>query len=309
MGARMLTMDEIIPENSLPDYDGRHVQAAWLSPDGQYHECTVFIERDKMKMLFMDDTYRSMYKSDFPRHLTDSVRFFPVDGDRYRIIRNNGGRMETITPIACTVTSRGKYIISTCNEQRLVIDEDNIQCVMVTSRYYEDPTAVNQNTAPMDTNTRIENATDDNTTIERTTQTGAGATSTGTTNDDATGTTGTGTGKNNASIMIDLGKQPVFHNDHQRRDKWQALKVLEESAEIVETCKQYLTDDTLGTAPIALEIADLLQTTVNLIDAYGITQDQLNEAIRETILKNKDRGMFTSGERTHMHRDNDDNGE
>lgn len=109
---------------------------------------------------------------------------------------------------------------------------------------------------------------------------------------------------------FDLGAWHVFHPSHQRPDKWQALKVLEESAEVVEAAKQairsatFLTGDT-ATARMALtgEIADLLQTIANLCSAFGITADELADAKDACVMRNTERGMFEPGPRTHMHRE------
>lgn len=285
MGVRLLTMDEIIPDENISDYDRKLLKMAWLSPDGQYHESMVTVRHGSL-----DYT---------PNHIKGSIRLFPINSEYYRIIIENNDTMGTITPVACTITPQETYIITTCNGQRITIDERSITCIMESSRFYSDTIETGSASVDMGigTNTHIENAIEDYSTMGPNHT--DGTTGTGMSNGNDTGCT------SNQVSTVNLGKQPVFHPDHQRMDKWQALKILEESAEIVETCKQYLDNDTLGTAPIALEIADLLQTTVNLIDAYGITQDQLNEAIKQTILKNKDRGMFTSGERTHMHRDDD----
>lgn len=94
-------------------------------------------------------------------------------------------------------------------------------------------------------------------------------------------------------------------------DKWQALKVLEESAEVVEAAKEHITLHGTGyehSARIALtsEIADLLQTIVNLCDAYDITEDALSKAQEWCNCKSIERGMFEPGPRTHMHREEDD---
>lgn len=107
---------------------------------------------------------------------------------------------------------------------------------------------------------------------------------------------------------IDLGTWRVFHPSHQRMDKWQALKVLEEAAEVVEAAKEHITLHGTGyehSARIALtsEIADLLQTIVNLCDAYDITENQIQAARAVNHVKNIDRGMFDDTPRTHMHRE------
>lgn len=112
------------------------------------------------------------------------------------------------------------------------------------------------------------------------------------------------------SKHFNLGAWPVFHPSHQKPDKWQALKVLEESAEVVEAAKQAIDSATLLTGAVTAgresmigEIADLLQTTVNLCDAFGITESELEQARIACTLKNRQRGMFDDTGRTHMYRE------
>lgn len=109
---------------------------------------------------------------------------------------------------------------------------------------------------------------------------------------------------------LELGAWPIFHSSHQRLDKWQALKVLEEAAEVVDAAKdairsvKVLDGRTLVTrAHLVDEIADLLQTTTNLCAAFGITAADLGFARTECTFKHMKRGMFDEGPRTHMHRE------
>lgn len=118
---------------------------------------------------------------------------------------------------------------------------------------------------------------------------------------------------------INLGTWKVFDPSHQRQDKWQALKVLEEAAEVVEAAKRGIVIEELqfknlmlkmdceetAQGILANEIADLLQTIVNLCDAYDISEDALSKAQEWCNLKNLERGMFEPGPRTHMHREED----
>lgn len=111
---------------------------------------------------------------------------------------------------------------------------------------------------------------------------------------------------------IDLGEWKIFDPSHQRMDKWQALKVLEEASEVVEAAKQYVNATLLQVDLVALtrrtltnEIADLLQTIVNLCDAYNISEEELSDAQANCFVKNLKRGMFDNGPRTHMHREED----
>ena len=98
----------------------------------------------------------------------------------------------------------------------------------------------------------------------------------------------------------------IFHHDRQRRDKWQALKILEEASELVETAKQSLNADDGDTAQwqdmIAYDICDLLQTLANFCDAYRISENQLATTMCRLDHVSEERGMFQPGERTRMHR-------
>lgn len=112
---------------------------------------------------------------------------------------------------------------------------------------------------------------------------------------------------------LELGAWPIFHPSHQRIDKWQALKVLEEAAEVVEAARGSIRSVTVldgrtlvNRARLVNEIADLLQTTTNLCAAFGITSVDLGFARTECIIKSLKRGMFDEGPRTRMHREPDD---
>lgn len=121
-------------------------------------------------------------------------------------------------------------------------------------------------------------------------------------------------------------------------DKWLAVKNLEENAELVEACKQYLkacdpTDpsgigrefddhanclacygvnvgaelgddrdkakaglvshvrDERRTAMLG-ELADVLQTVGNLIAAFGITDEELAQAMDDCLVRNQERGRL-----------------
>lgn len=109
---------------------------------------------------------------------------------------------------------------------------------------------------------------------------------------------------------LELGAWPIFHPSHQRIDKWQALKVLEEAAEVAEAAKESIRSVTfldgrtlVNRARLVNEIADLLQTTTNLCAAFGINAAELKIANTECTIKNMKRGMFDEGLRTHMHRE------
>lgn len=112
---------------------------------------------------------------------------------------------------------------------------------------------------------------------------------------------------------LELGAWPIFHPSHQKPDKWQALKVLEEAAEVVDATKESIRSVTIldgrtlvNRARLVDEIADLLQTTTNLCAAFGINAAELKIANTECTIKNMKRGMFDEGPRTRMHREPDD---
>ena len=109
-------------------------------------------------------------------------------------------------------------------------------------------------------------------------------------------------------------------------DKWLALKNLEESAELVEACKQYLkaSDDhanclacfgvnvggELGDdrdkakagwigyvrdqrrQAMLGELADVLQTVGNLITAFDITDEELAQSMDDCLVRNQERGRL-----------------
>ena len=118
---------------------------------------------------------------------------------------------------------------------------------------------------------------------------------------------------------FDLGAWRVFDPSHQRKDKWQSLKVLEEAAEVVEAAKHVVKTENFQFPNLMLktereeterrilanEIADLLQTIVNLCDAFGITENELKDAQERCSVKNRERGMYEPGPRTHMMREED----
>lgn len=112
--------------------------------------------------------------------------------------------------------------------------------------------------------------------------------------------------------LIDLMKWPRFHPSHQKRDKWQSLKLLEEASEVHEASKRHLKSVdrdkeslTQARADMIDEVADLLQTITNFLAAYDVTPEELEQAKEHVTRKNKARGMFEEGPRTHMNRDDE----
>lgn len=111
--------------------------------------------------------------------------------------------------------------------------------------------------------------------------------------------------------LIDLMKWPRFHSSHQKRDKWQSLKLLEEASEVHESAKKHLKtmnhneESTQDRKDMIDEVADLLQTITNFLAAYDVTTEELEQAKKRLIQKNEASGMFEDGSRTHMNRDNE----
>lgn len=94
-------------------------------------------------------------------------------------------------------------------------------------------------------------------------------------------------------------------------DKWLALKNLEESAELVEACKQYLKasdptdpsgigrefDDHANCLAcfgvnVGGELGDVLQTVGNLITAFDITDEELAQSMDDCLVRNQERGRL-----------------
>ena len=85
--------------------------------------------------------------------------------------------------------------------------------------------------------------------------------------------------------LIDLMKWPRFHPSHQKRDKWQSMKLLEEASEVHEAAKRHLKasdrdEESLAQARADMidEVADLLQTITNFLAAYDVTPEELEQA-------------------------------
>lgn len=88
----------------------------------------------------------------------------------------------------------------------------------------------------------------------------------------------------------------AFHPSMQRLDKAQAVKVLEEAAELSVAVNEYRKGQ--GSRMSALdELADLVQTLANLCDAYGFTDEEIREASERVQRRNVERGRYADGER------------
>lgn len=75
-------------------------------------------------------------------------------------------------------------------------------------------------------------------------------------------------------MAVKLGTVQTFPDV--KPDKAQALKVLEEAAEVfgawqlLEDADPYADEDTFGAEPLMTECADVIQATCNLLAAYGV---------------------------------------
>lgn len=88
----------------------------------------------------------------------------------------------------------------------------------------------------------------------------------------------------------------AFHPDMQRADKAQVVKVLEETAELSVAVNDYRKGEG-SRNHMADELADVLQTLANLVDAYQLTDKEIAEAVDRVKAHNKERGRYQPGER------------
>lgn len=75
-------------------------------------------------------------------------------------------------------------------------------------------------------------------------------------------------------------------------DKWLLLKTLEESAEMVEAGKRLVKGEAKARRDLLAEWADVLQTLVNVATAFGITDDELAQAMDDCLVHNQERGRL-----------------
>ena len=88
----------------------------------------------------------------------------------------------------------------------------------------------------------------------------------------------------------------AFHPSMQRMDKAQSVKVLEEAAELEVAASEYRKGR--GSRDCVLdELADVVQTLVNLCDAYGFADSEVREACARVQRRNVERGRYADGER------------
>ena len=88
----------------------------------------------------------------------------------------------------------------------------------------------------------------------------------------------------------------AFHPDMQRADKQQIVKILEETAELSFAANDYRKGE--GSCEhMTDELADVLQTLANLVDAYQLTDDEIAAAVKRVTAHNRERGRYQPGER------------
>ena len=93
---------------------------------------------------------------------------------------------------------------------------------------------------------------------------------------------------------VHVGAVEPFRADLLHRDKSQALKVLEEAAEVVEAFKDWNKHgQTAEQRPdLTDECADVIQATVNLMAAMEFTDDEIHQAIKDCRARNDARGRM-----------------
>lgn len=280
---KLLDMDDIIFDSRYDDcennklvsseilnkYKGKVLFVVWEGCySNKYHEAIIKINDDGSSYDVLNlDKYGNTHAVECNFfYYNKTKRAFPSELDVCRFTDPATG--QTITPIKVEATST-QYILTTCNDMRIAISK---------STAVINPLVYDEQDDEEEIPTHIISATDDNTTS--------------TDQPDHT------------NYTINLGEQTAFHNDHQTTGKEQAMRILAASSEIMNTCKQYDKDDELGTEPISIATANLLQEITNLTSIYGITQDQLNDAITETKNTNTEQGMFTGKEPPDQEQDN-----
>lgn len=90
----------------------------------------------------------------------------------------------------------------------------------------------------------------------------------------------------------------AFHPDMQRADKQQIVKILEETAELSVAANDYRKGEG-SREHMADELADVLQTLANFVDAYQLSDDEITAAVHRVTEHNRERGRYQPGER-HM---------
>lgn len=88
----------------------------------------------------------------------------------------------------------------------------------------------------------------------------------------------------------------AFHPDMQRADKQQIVKILEETAELSVAANDYRKGEG-SRGHMVDELADVLQTLANFVDAYQLSDDELAAAVERVTAHNRERGRYRPGER------------
>lgn len=88
----------------------------------------------------------------------------------------------------------------------------------------------------------------------------------------------------------------AFHPDMQRADKQQIVKILEETAELSVAANDYRKGEG-SREHMAAELADVLQTLANLVDAYQLSDEEIAAAVNRVTEHNRERGRYQPGER------------
>lgn len=104
------------------------------------------------------------------------------------------------------------------------------------------------------------------------------------------------TGGEHGMRQVTFPTLTAFHPDMQRADKQQIVKILEETAELSVAANDYRKGE--GSRDhMTDELADVLQTLANLVDAYQLSDDELAAAVERVTAHNRERGRYRSGER------------
>ena len=94
-----------------------------------------------------------------------------------------------------------------------------------------------------------------------------------------------------SSKWIRVGSVRRF--DHVEADKAQALKPLEEAAEVFGAWQSTHLPEDRRREQILAECADVIQATLNLVAAYGV--EDFRPWMRECEKRNRERGRITDG--------------
>lgn len=86
---------------------------------------------------------------------------------------------------------------------------------------------------------------------------------------------------------------PVLSFGRLERDKWLAVKTLEEAAELTEASKRWLKSGTeADRRDMLAEYADTLQTLANLAAAMGVSDAEIAAAMDDCRERNRERGRL-----------------